>query len=328
MPDRPLVLAFGGNALLPDPDDPSGAEQRAEEFAAALLMVIPDHSGLVLVHGNGPQVGTILLRVEATRDQIPADPLDVLVAETQGSIGYLLARALRNALRARNRHVEVATVATQVVVEADDGGFSKPTKPIGPFYDSSRRVELEAQGWDVVEVANRGLRRVVASPHPRRVVELHTIGDAARHGHVVIAGGGGGIPVVEDANGDLVGVEAVIDKDRTAALLARSLHSAGLVILTAVPAAYLHYGTPQEQVINEVTVSEARELLDAGEFPPGSMGPKIEALADYAEAIGRPGLVTSVPGLAGALKGETGTWVVPDDQADARYSSAASTSST
>ncbi len=311
-PNRPLVLAFGGNALLPDPDDPSGAEERAEAFAAALLLLLPEHAGLVLVHGNGPQVGNILLRVEATRDRIPAEPLDVLVAETQGSIGYLLVKALRNVLAERRRSVEVATVITQVLVDPHDPAFAAPTKPIGPYYDAAEAEALQAEkGWDMVEVRNRGWRRVVPSPEPQRVVELHSIADSARHGHLVVAGGGGGIPVRIDASGELRGVEGVIDKDLTAALLARTLRAVGFVILTEVPCAYRNFGTDDQEPIRSMTATEARRLLAAGEFPPGSMGPKIEATARYAEAMDRPGLITSVDGLAAALRGDDGTWVTP-----------------
>ncbi len=312
VPNRPLVLAFGGNALLPDPDDPGAAERRAAEFAEALLLLLPEHSGMVLVHGNGPQVGTILLRVEATRDRLPPEPLDVLVAETQGSIGYLLVRALRNVLDRHRRHVEVATVVTQVLVDPDDSAFRNPTKPIGPFYEpeEGRRLQ-EEKGWDMVEVRGRGLRRVVPSPAPLEVVELHTISDAARHGHLVVAGGGGGIPVRRDLHGEVAGVEAVIDKDRTAALLATSLRAAGFVILTGVDGAYRSFGEPDQEALPRLTAAEARELLAAGEFPPGSMGPKIEATADYAEALGRPGLITSVEAVPAALRGEAGTWITP-----------------
>ncbi len=311
-PSRPLVLAFGGNALLPDPDDPSAAEERAEAFAAALLLLLPEHAGMVLVHGNGPQVGTILLRVEATRDRIPPEPLDVLVAETQGSIGYLLVKALRNALERNRRHVEVATVVTQVLVDPADPAFDEPTKPIGPFYSAEEGERLaDEKGWELVEVKGRGMRRVVPSPAPLEVVELHSIADAARHGHLVVAGGGGGVPVRRDADGEIHGVEAVIDKDRTAALIAASIRAAGFVILTEVSCAYRAFGTPEQEPIREMTADEAEELLAAGEFPPGSMGPKIEAAAAYARELGKPGLITSVDGLAAALAGREGTWITP-----------------
>jgi carbamate kinase len=310
--NRPLVVAFGGNALLPDPDDPTGAERRADEFAAALLLLLPDHAGLVLVHGNGPQVGALQLRVEATRDQIPPEPLDVLVAETQGSIGYLLTRSLRNVLASRGREVEVATVVTQVIVDPDDPAMTNPTKPVGPFYEPDKgRALADQYEWDMVDIPNRGLRRVVPSPQPREVVEIHTVADAARHGHLVVAGGGGGVPVTRGKDGELHGVEGVIDKDRTAALLAKSLRSGGFVILTEVGHASTSFGTPDQQSIPEMNADRAEELLAAGEFPPGSMGPKVEASADYARRMGRPALITSVPALPDALEGEDGTWITP-----------------
>ncbi len=311
-PHRPLVLAFGGNALLPDPDDPGEAEERAKAFAAAMLLLVPEHAGVVLVHGNGPQVGTILLRVEATRDRLPPEPLDVLVAETQGSIGYLLVKALRNSLAASGREIEVATVVTQVVVDPADPAFSSPTKPIGPYYapDEGARLERE-KGWKLTEVAGRGLRRVVASPAPLEVVELHTIADAARHGHVVVAGGGGGVPVGRDAGGTLTGIEAVIDKDRTAALIARSVRAAGFVILTEVPCAYRDFGTAAQTPIPQMSADEAEALLAAGEFPAGSMGPKVEAAASYARDLHRQALITSVEALPRAVRGEAGTWISP-----------------
>lgn len=305
------MLAFGGNALLPDPvDNDEGAlAERVDEFVRALLLLLPDHAGLVLVHGNGPQVGTAMLRVEATRDTLPWVPLDVLVAETQGSIGYLLSRAIRNRLRDRGRDVEVATVTTQVVVAADDPAFSRPTKPVGPFYGQGEgRALASSHGWDMVEVPGRGMRRVVPSPLPTEIVELHTIADAARNGHVVIAGGGGGIPV-RRVGDHLEGIEAVIDKDRTAALIARSVRAAGFVILTGVPRVYRGFGTDTEEPIPSIDVTGARRLLATGEFPAGSMGPKIEAACEYAEHTGRPGLITDAASLAAAIRGGTGTWI-------------------
>lgn len=307
----PVVLAFGGNVLAPDPSRSWYEEARAEELTAALLRLLPDDSGLVLVHGNGPQVGLILLRVEATRDKLPAEPLDVMVAETQGSIGYLLARSLRNALAGAGSRVEVATVMTQVVVDPADPGFAQPTKPVGPFYPDGLEASLRRRGWELTEVPGRGWRRVVASPHPVEVVELHSIEDAARHGHVVIAGGGGGVPVVREKGGRLRGVEAVIDKDRTAGLLAASLDARSFVILTGVPHASRAFGTDEEEPLPRLSVEEAEALLEAGEFPPGSMGPKVESAARYARRTGRPALITDPEHLDAALAGEEGTRIEP-----------------
>ncbi len=309
---RPVVLAFGGNALLPDPDQPEDADEQARDFARVVHAVLPEDAGVVLVHGNGPQVGLILLRVEATRDQLPSETLDVMVAETQGSIGYQLARALRNAFSAENLQVEIATMATQVVVDADDPAFARPTKPVGPFYPPEQGRHLtEALGWDMTQVPGRGWRRVVPSPSPLDVVELHSISDAVGHGHVVIAGGGGGIPVRRTDRGELIGVEAVIDKDRTAALLAMKLGASALVILTGVPSVYTGFGTPLQEPIASITVDVARELLARGEFPPGSMGPKVEAAAAFVEATGSDALITDTSSLTEAIARRAGTWIVP-----------------
>lgn len=306
------VLAFGGNALLPDPFHPEEQEARAVELAGAVRLLLARSAGLVLVHGNGPQVGMILLRVEATRQRLPPDPLDVLVAETQGSIGYLLSRALGNAFSALGSAVRVTSMLTQVVVDPDDPAFEDPRKPIGPHYpeDQARQLE-ERRGWHMVADAGRGWRRVVPSPRPLRVIELAAIREAAHAGHVVIAGGGGGIPVRELGQGRLAGVEAVVDKDRTAALLAISLRAESFVILTGVPHVVRDFGTPRAQRIATLDCAEARRLLDTGVFPVGSMGPKVEAACAYAEATAGEALITDVAHLARALDGGEGTRIVP-----------------
>jgi carbamate kinase len=234
-------------------------------------------------------------------------PLDELVAETQGSIGYLLARELRNA----RPDIEVSTVVTQVVVDPGHPAMLDPTKPVGPFYDHATGTDLATErGWDLVEVPERGVRRVVASPPPEDVIELGAIADACAAGRIVVAGGGGGIPVARVGR-RLAGVEAVIDKDRTASLLARRLGARGLLILTDAGHAAMAWGTPDQERIPRMEVGRARALLDAGEFPPGSMGPKVEACADFVEATGRTAMITSVAALPAALDGGDGTLVTP-----------------
>lgn len=304
----PTVLAFGGNALLLDPRSPSSQEETAASFARAVRLLMAEEEGMVLVHGNGPQVGMILLRIEATKDQIPPETLDIMVAETQGSIGYLLSRSLRSEIPER----EVAAFLTQVLVDPDDPGFASPTKPVGPFYAREAADELiRSQGWKMMQSPGRGWRRVVPSPRPQEIVELHTIKDAVSHGHLIIAGGGGGVPVVRDEKGILRGIEAVIDKDLTACKLAVAIGAERFVILTDVPHVSTGFATKLERRIDRMTASAARESLAQGEFPPGSMGPKVEASVIFAEAIGRSALITNIEQLERALKRESGTWIDP-----------------
>ncbi len=306
------VLAFGGNALLPDPFHPEQQESRADDLARAVMLLLGRCPGVVLVHGNGPQVGMILLRVEGMAARLPAETLDVMVAETQGSIGYLLSRALGNALLAQGSAVDVTSILTQVVVEADDPAFRSPSKPIGPHYDADEaQIAQRERGWHMVEEQGKGWRRVVPSPRPVRVVELDAIAAAARVGHVVIAGGGGGVPVRAEPGTGLIGVEAVVDKDRTACLLARSLEAETFVVLTGVPHVSEDFGTPQQRRLAEITVARARELLAQGVFPRGSMAPKIESVCDYVAATGRPALITDCAHLGPALEGDEGTVVLP-----------------
>ncbi|MDM7912922.1 MAG: carbamate kinase [Methanotrichaceae archaeon] len=304
---RPAVLAFGGNALLPDPRNPNAQEENARAFADGLKLLLPKDAGMAVVHGNGPQVGMIMLRIEATRDRIPPESLDVLVAETQGSMGYLLTRALRSSFLER----EVAAVLTQVTVDPEDPGFKDPSKPIGPFYSEEEAVRLKLdREWKMAKVSGKGWRRTVASPMPKEIVEIHTIADAVSHGHVIIAGGGGGIPVFR--RGKLLqGVEAVVDKDFTASLLAIALQADRFVILTDVPHVSLGFGSAVEQPVHSMSADEAERLLDLGEFPPGSMGPKVKASILYARATGKKALITDLDHLADALEGQEGTWVMP-----------------
>ena len=269
---------------------------------------MPDKDGMVLVHGNGPQVGMILLRIEATRDRIPPETLDIMVAETQGSIGYILCRALRNRIPER----EIAAVLTQVLVNPDDPGFSSPSKPVGPFYSDKVAGKLRRiHGWELKETPDRGWRRVVPSPRPQRIIELHTIADAVSHGHLVIAGGGGGIPIIEDGTNSFRGVEAVIDKDLTACQIAVAIGAEKFVILTDVPHVSTRFLTKSQRPITRMNVAEARRLLASGEFPPGSMGPKVEASAIYAESTGHSALITNTERLKDAISGRAGTWIEP-----------------
>jgi carbamate kinase len=303
----PPVIAFGGNALLPDSGDPAGAERNAAAFAHAVLRLMPSDTGLVLVHGNGPQVGNALLRSEAGAAEVPPSPLDVLVADTQGSIGYLLGRSLGNALATEGRSLEVATVVTQVVVDAGHPSMQNPTKPVGPFYWPDVGATLARErGWKMVDVPGRGMRRVVPSPPPEEIVEIGAVRALAASGRIVVTGGGGGIPVTR-RGGALIGVEGVIDKDRTGSLVARVIDARGFVIFTEVGHASHSFGKPGEEALLDLTVDEAQRLLDAGEFPPGSMGPKIESCISYARATGRTGVITSVDALEGALAGTDGT---------------------
>jgi carbamate kinase len=291
------VVALGGNALTRPGERGTAAEQLANlKRAFAVLRPLLGEAGLVLTHGNGPQVGNELLRQERAADEAPPLPLWLAVAQTQAEIGALMALELRPLLEGR----EAACVLTHVRVAADDPAFDRPTKPIGPFYSAEQAATLERErGWTLVSDANRGHRRVVPSPLPLEIVEL----DAIRRlcdTMVVIAAGGGGIPVVQ-RGGRLAGVDAVIDKDRASALLARGLDAERLVILTEVPAVYRNFGEPEQEVIPALSADEARELLPT--LAEGSMRPKVEA----ALAFGRETLITNFDALDSALRGEGGT---------------------
>jgi carbamate kinase len=269
---------------------------------------------VVITHGNGPQVGFILRRSELSLHELHPVPLDAADADTQGAIGYMFQKALYNEFRRRGMRQLAVTVVTQVLVDRNDPAFQNPTKPIGSWMDeeTARRRAAE-QGWVVREDAGRGWRRVVPSPLPRRIIELPAIQALLEDGFVVIAVGGGGIPVVEDETGDLVGVEAVIDKDLASALLAIELRADLFLISTAVEKVALDYGKPTQRWLDRLTASEARRHLAEGQFPPGSMGPKIEAILQYLDHGGKAALITDPPHIPAALRGETGTWFVQDE---------------
>jgi carbamate kinase len=307
------VVAFGGNALLGPEDDGTVAEQRRRAEAAAvwLTALVRDGHDLVLVHGNGPQVGQVLIQMEEGATKVPAGTLDVAVAATEGSVGFLLETALRNQFAAEDLDREVVTLLSLVVVDRDDPGFAEPTKPVGPFFPRFRAEELErSRGWRMVEDAGRGWRKVVASPRPLELLGLPALRHLLAHGHVVIAGGGGGIPVIREGRA-VRGVEAVIDKDRTASLLARELPADLLVILTGVPRVVKNYSRRSAIEVPEITARGARRLLWRGQFPPGSMGPKIEAAADFVDATGKQAVITDIASLPAALAGQSGTWIRP-----------------
>jgi carbamate kinase len=297
------VVALGGNALLRAGDKGTAAEQlsRLREAVAALEPLLD--GPLVITHGNGPQVGNELLRQERAAGDVPPLPLYLAVAQTQAEIGALIARALRE-----RTSTPVACVLTHVVVDGDDPAFAEPAKPIGPFYDRERAQMLrEERGWTLVEEDGRGWRRTVASPAPLEIVELAAIRALLAAGTIVVACGGGGIPVVRGPEGALAGVDAVIDKDRASALLAPALGASRLVILTDVDAVLHGFGTPEARPIGELEAGEAEAL--AAQLPAGSMRPKLEAAAAFVRATGGDAVVTSAHVLGRALAGAAGTWI-------------------
>uniref|UniRef100_I2PWZ9 Carbamate kinase n=1 Tax=Desulfovibrio sp. U5L TaxID=596152 RepID=I2PWZ9_9BACT len=298
------VVAFGGNAILDAGDDGSFPTQLEKAKAACRQMLAILHQGyqLILVHGNGPQVGNLLIQFEKARDIIPVPPLDVAVASSQGLLGHMLEISMRTVLEEDRMQREVATVLTQVVVSPNDPAFLHPTKPIGPFYTRQQAEHYrDSEGWHIVEDAGRGWRRVVCSPLPRKVLELGTIKYLAENDTVVIACGGGGIPVnyLTDC---VVGTDGVIDKDATAALLAYNIGAELFIILTGVDKVCLDYGKPTQRAVDVMTVAEAKGWLEEGQFPPGSMGPKIRSAIEYVEKGGTEVIITSQDHIVAAMQ--------------------------
>ncbi|MGB8013452.1 MAG: carbamate kinase [Terriglobales bacterium] len=309
-----ILLAIGGNSLIRAGETGTIAEQRAntQRTAAQIVGLIQAGYRIVLTHGNGPQVGAELLRSERGASQVPGLPLDVCGASTEGEIGYLLEQALQTELHAANLHVPVATVLTQCLVSSDDPSMQHPSKPIGPFYsrtDAEERKRL--YGWEIVEDAARGYRRVVPSPEPIDIVELEVIRHLAGQGVLVIACGGGGIPVVWK-DGKLQGVEGVIDKDRASAWLAARLGVDLFVISTDTDYVYLNYKKPTQSALRQVGAAELDEYTRAGQFPPGNMGPKIESVLRFLRQGGKEAIITSCENLCQAVAGSAGTHVFPD----------------
>lgn len=303
------VVALGGNALSPPRGTGSAEEMRGAlaRTCGYLADLVVGGVGLVLTHGNGPQVGRILLQQEAAAPEIPAMPMDVCGAESQGQIGYLLAQALDNALRARGSDVRTLCLVTQVVVDGRDPAFRRPTKPVGPSYERPDAQRIAAETGHVFTIQpDKRWRRVVASPDPVRFVEEGPLLQVIEAGHVVVAAGGGGVPVV-DLDGDLRGVDAVVDKDRSAAKLALLTGADLLLILTEVEVVMRGFGTPEATPLRRLTTTEARGLLAAGEFPEGSMGPKVQAACDFVENGGARAVITSLDRAAAAVAGEAGT---------------------
>jgi carbamate kinase len=309
------VVAIGGNSLITDNKDPSVPKQwdAVRETTRNVADMVEAGWTVVVTHGNGPQVGFILRRNELAAAEVHPTPLDLIVADTQGSIGFMLQQTLNNEFFQRKIARQCITLITQVRVEADDGAFQNPTKPIGSFLDEARAREFEAEGWQVMEDAGRGWRRVVASPEPVEIVEEKAIADAVRMGWIVVAVGGGGIPVIRNAKGELRSVYAVIDKDRASSLLAASVDVDLFLISTGVEKVAINFGKPNQQNIDEMTSSEARRYMAEGHFAPGSMKPKIEACLRYLDHSSKPdacALITNPPNLGRALRGETGTRIV------------------
>lgn len=313
MERRTALIAIGGNSLIRDGSHQSVPDQyaSARDTSDHIADLIRDGWEVVITHGNGPQVGFVLLRSELSRGVLHTLPLELCVADTQGGIGYHLQQNLQNALKNKGVSKPVATVVTQTVVSKDDPSFKKPNKPIGPFYTREEaEVHQRSEGWAMVEDSGRGWRRVVPSPQPQRIVEVEAIQSLLSAGVAVIAVGGGGIPVVE-RNGMLEGVAAVIDKDRASALLARDMKVSHFIISTAVEKVYLHFGTALQRGIDQMTLSEAESWLAEGHFKDGSMRPKIEAAICFLKNGGQRVIITSPESLLQAVKGETGTHIVP-----------------
>ena len=311
---RVAVVAIGGNSLIKDKQHRTVPDQyeAARETCVHIAGMIEQGWNVAIGHGNGPQVGFILRRSELARHELHQVPLDFCGADTQGAIGYMLQQNLYNEFRRRDIKKQATTIVTQVLVDRDDPAFQNPTKPIGTFMDEVEAVRrTETEGWNVVEDAGRGWRRVVASPLPQRVIERDAVKELLDAGFVVITVGGGGIPVVKDDDGNLVGTAAVIDKDFASSLLGQSIGADLLLISTAVEKVSLNFGKPNQVNLDQMTVAEAKWYIEKGHFAPGSMLPKIQAIIWFLETGGKEAIITNPENIERALAGETGTRIVP-----------------
>lgn len=310
-----VVVAIGGNSLITDKDHQTVEDQyiAAGETDHHIAPLIADGWDVAIAHGNGPQVGFIMRRSELSRGELHEIPLDVAGADTQGAIGYALQQNLINEFRDLGIDRSVVTVVTQIEVAADDPAMLSPSKPIGTFLDEEEaKRRRDEEGWDVVEDAGRGWRRVVASPLPKRIVEIDVIRQLIDSGVVVICAGGGGIPVVADEDGDLRGVAAVIDKDLASAMLGNELGADMLLISTAVEKVALSWGAPEQRWVDEMTLADVKRYLEEGtHFAEGSMAPKMRAVVEFLEGGGGSVLITDPPNIKKAVAGETGTRIVP-----------------
>ena len=317
MAKKVAVIAIGGNSLIKDPKHQSVEDQyeAAKESCIHIADMIEAGYEVVIGHGNGPQVGFILRRSEiaAKAEGMHEVPLDVCGADTQGAIGYALQQNLQNELKRRGIKKPVATVVTQVLVDSGDPAFKNPSKPIGGFMDEAEAKRRQKEmSWTVVEDAGRGWRRVVASPLPKEIVEIDAIKALISAGVIVISTGGGGIPVIRNAKGDLEGVAAVIDKDFGSSLLANNVGAEVFLISTAVEKAALNFGKPDQKWLDKMTLTEAKKYLAEGtHFAKGSMAPKVQAIIRFLEAGGKQAIITNPENIGRALKGETGTWIIP-----------------
>lgn len=305
-----VVAALGGNAIIRYREKGTAEEQlgHIDAAVAPLAALIAAGHRVLITHGNGPQVGDILLQNECAKDAVPRMPLDVCGAESQGMIGYMVQQCMANRLRAAGLDLPVATVLTRTLVDRSDPAFSRPSKAIGPFYTAADARALRAsEGWTMREEQERGWRRVVPSPEPREVLEIRAIRSLFESGAVVIAGGGGGVPVVRGEDGRLAGVEAVVDKDLTAELIAAGVGADLLLMLTDVPGAYRRFGTADRELIRAMDAAEAERLLAAGEFGEGSMAPKVEAAVRFVRGGGRAAIIAHLDDAEKAVRSRAGT---------------------
>lgn len=312
MKSRLSVLAIGGNSLIKDKNSVALQDQyeAVKETTGYIAELIEAGLNMVITHGNGPQVGFIFRRGELARHELPLIPLDICGADTQGAIGYMIEKALLNEFRKRKLDKKVTAVVTQTVVDKGDQSFQQPTKPIGSFMTEQQALaNKEEYGWDILEDAGRGFRRVVPSPAPKEIIEVDIIDLLVKRGFIVIAAGGGGIPVIRNEAGDLEGVEAVIDKDLGSSLLARKLCADTFIISTSIDAAYLNFGQKDQKALRRVSLAEIKGYLEEGHFKPGSMKPKIEAIIQFLEGGGEKAIITSPENLLKAVKGHCGTTI-------------------
>ncbi len=308
------VVALGGNAITTLGDTGWIPEQftRTRETMTSIVELIEDGFELAITHGNGPQIGNALIRVEASRNMVPPLPLEICVADLMGGMGYMIEQILRNALQRKGIHKDVVTIVTQVLVDSKDDSLSRPTKPIGPYYTEEEAKEVAREmGWTINEIPEKGYRRLVPSPRPLEIVEKEAVRSLIDAGSIVIAAGGGGVPVIRNKNGGLDGIDGVIDKDLAAGVLARDIGAGLLLIITDVDRIFLNYRTEDQKEIDCMSTTEARKYMEEGHFPSGSMGPKVNAAIDFLQSGGKEVIVTSIRLARKSLDGEAGTRIMP-----------------